>query len=490
MRTILSILLILSALNTAVRAQLSVHSSSDAVVSCSQTTLDITGNWNNYGTYHSLSSTLRFSGVGDQYIFSYPGNIISDMTVKKASGSLFLTDTLLVSDSLRLVQGKILTSINAPLGLLSTARSTGGHYNSFIDGPLIRVLPVSATPDSFMFPTGDSLDFRPIFMKFQKIEIDTVLVTVEQFNGNANSLSSNYENLDKVSRVHYWKMASTGKGLWSSAQITMTYDTVALNDGVELAQELRVAQLDTISTTRWISLGGLGSANHSGVITTDPIADFGSGWFTFGDAGGGGDITLPVFMSLFELSTNRSDVLISWKTESEVNNNCWLIQRKDTNDFKTIATVNGRGTTPVATEYRYIDPQLKSGKAYTYRLVDVSHDGTMHFHGDQTIVVDLPRNYSLSQNYPNPFNEGTTILYDLPFRSDVDITLFNILGQKVAALVHTNREAGYHRVLWDGKNARGQAVASGVYIVMIRARNLTGQKPASFTKSKKMTLLK
>lgn len=80
--------------------------------------------------------------------------------------------------------------------------------------------------------------------------------------------------------------------------------------------------------------------------------------------------------------------------------------------------------------------------------------------------VGLPDKFSLSQNYPNPFNPSTTINYDLPKASVVKLTVFDILGRKVATLANERKEAGYHQVVFNA-----QALASGVYLYRLEAGN-------------------
>ena len=91
-----------------------------------------------------------------------------------------------------------------------------------------------------------------------------------------------------------------------------------------------------------------------------------------------------------------------------------------------------------------------------------------------TVVDDdqpevLPREFTVHQNYPNPFNAATVIKYSLPARSDVEVTVFNVLGQRVATLVSESQAAGEHPVVWNGTDALGYAVASGVYFYRVRA---------------------
>ncbi len=76
----------------------------------------------------------------------------------------------------------------------------------------------------------------------------------------------------------------------------------------------------------------------------------------------------------------------------------------------------------------------------------------------------IPETYALSQNYPNPFNPETVIHYDLPVRSHVAISVFNMMGQKVARLVDGEMDAGSHSLVWNAKDSNGENLASGVYL--------------------------
>ena len=81
----------------------------------------------------------------------------------------------------------------------------------------------------------------------------------------------------------------------------------------------------------------------------------------------------------------------------------------------------------------------------------------------------LPRRFEVSQNYPNPFNPVTEIHYDLPRSSDVRLSVYNLLGQKVRTLVSDYQSAGRYNVEWQGDNDAGIPVSSGVYIYRFEA---------------------
>ena len=87
------------------------------------------------------------------------------------------------------------------------------------------------------------------------------------------------------------------------------------------------------------------------------------------------------------------------------------------------------------------------------------------------IPAYIPAEYFLSHNYPNPFNPVTYINFHLPYPGKVQLTIYNILGQKVRKLIDSYYDAGVHRVQWDGCNESGFDVASGLYIYRIQSGN-------------------
>jgi hypothetical protein len=89
----------------------------------------------------------------------------------------------------------------------------------------------------------------------------------------------------------------------------------------------------------------------------------------------------------------------------------------------------------------------------------------------------IPEGYSLSQNYPNPFNPATKINFSIGKASDVKLTIYNILGQKVATLLNQELKAGAHTVDFNASR-----LSSGVYFYGIEAGDVKIHK--------KMMLLK
>ena len=96
-------------------------------------------------------------------------------------------------------------------------------------------------------------------------------------------------------------------------------------------------------------------------------------------------------------------------------------------------------------------------------------------------LISIPDEISLS-NYPNPFNPVTTIRYDLSEDVMVNITIYDIAGRQVKALLNSQQTSGYGSIQWNATNDIGQQVAGGVYLYSIEA--------GEFRQTNKMVLLK
>ena len=94
----------------------------------------------------------------------------------------------------------------------------------------------------------------------------------------------------------------------------------------------------------------------------------------------------------------------------------------------------------------------------------------------------LPSKFRLLQNSPNPFSPATSIRYELPVSTHVRIDVYSVSGRHVCTIVDGPREAGHNRAAWDGTDASGHSVSSGVYVYEMRA--------GEFTSRKRMVLLK
>jgi hypothetical protein len=118
---------------------------------------------------------------------------------------------------------------------------------------------------------------------------------------------------------------------------------------------------------------------------------------------------------------------------------------------------------------------------FSYRFFDSS--GDLISSGSVTLFdSSLPTQFALHQNSPNPFNPVTTIAYDIPEPTYVEIVIYDLLGGKVRTLVSKEMSPGFHSAVWNGKDDKGRLVASGMFIVRMTSN--------SFMNVRKMLMLK
>jgi hypothetical protein len=203
----------------------------------------------------------------------------------------------------------------------------------------------------------------------------------------------------------------------------------------------------------------------------------------------------PVELISFTTNVNDNTVILNWITATEINNQGFEVERQVGSrqlavgnppngeaSWEKIGYVTGFGTTTEPKSYSFADNQLTTGN-YTYRLKQIDFDGSYEYSNEVSVKVDFtPKEYTLYQNYPNPFNPGTKIDFSLATDSKVTLSVFNILGEKVAVILNNSMSAGNHSV-----NFKAQGLNSGVYFYRIEAK---GNDGTSFLSTKKMAITK
>ena len=117
----------------------------------------------------------------------------------------------------------------------------------------------------------------------------------------------------------------------------------------------------------------------------------------------------------------------------------------------------------------------------SYKFVD--QNGNVVSQSTESVKIEnVPEEFALHQNYPNPFNPVTTINYDLPQQTHVNLMIYDILGREVVKLVSQEIPAGYQSVIWNTRNSFGTPVSAGIYFYQIQTKG--------FVKTRKMVLLK
>ena len=172
---------------------------------------------------------------------------------------------------------------------------------------------------------------------------------------------------------------------------------------------------------------------------------------------------------------------------------CYVEVSTNGTTWNTLASFTGTQSTWVEKDYDLLN-YLGEHVYVRFKLVTdtyVTEDGIyiddfmvyVNEYGTPVDFNEIPMlTTKLYQNYPNPFNPETVIAYQLPEGTEVEISIYNILGQKVKTLVNGRIDAGYHKVIWNGKDADGNDVSSGIYFYKINTDK--------FSETKKMLLMK
>ena len=120
-----------------------------------------------------------------------------------------------------------------------------------------------------------------------------------------------------------------------------------------------------------------------------------------------------------------------------------------------------------------------------------SHGGpvgsTKHMDHSAALGIDvssetLPNRFGLKQNYPNPFNPTTEIAFTLDQTADVNLSIYNMLGQKVRTLTNGSKNAGTHTLQWNGLDEMGQNVSTGIYLYRLTSGSKSITKKMAFMK--------
>ncbi len=191
------------------------------------------------------------------------------------------------------------------------------------------------------------------------------------------------------------------------------------------------------------------------------------------------DVSTPVELVVFEAIVNDDVVTLNWETATEVNNYGFEIEASTsltTNQFMKIGFVDGHGSSNIKRIYLFVDRKPIFG-TIRYRLKQIDTDGSFEYSKVIEIVANISSKFSLNQNYPNPFNPNTVINFVLPTTQFVNLSVYNVVGEKVAELVNSIMVAGNHTV-----NFNASSYTSGIYLYRISV--------GSYTATKKMILLK
>jgi len=244
------------------------------------------------------------------------------------------------------------------------------------------------------------------------------------------------------------------------------------------AADIYLARYDAAGVHKWSRAFGHPATIDEGYgIATDALGDvLLTGAFTQTIDFGGGVLTtegwddiflvkfseespVPVLFTRFTATPRGAAVEIAWDVSSDETLGEATLYRREGTAAEPILVATGSALAA----HSYLDAAVEVGRTYHYELVIRTAGGDMFRSPVATATVPALTS-TLEQNQPNPFNPSTTITYTLSERAFTSIGIYDAAGALVARLDEGEHERGTHRMEWNGRDAAGRPVASGVYI--------------------------
>ena len=414
---------------------------------------------------YGAGGTLEYNGSAAQITsdFEFPtADAPTNLTINNTNG-VTLHAARTIPGTLILTSGKLtLGSNNLTLG--STATISGASASNYIiadgNGELRKQITDSPTlPFSFTFPVGDNTgtaEYSPVTLSFTSGTFSSAYAGVKLSN---TKHPSNTSTVDYINR--FWTVTQSGiSGFSCDAYFTYSDADIA---GTET--NIYCGKYDS---PIWTLFPVTNAASNT--LTAGGVTSFSD--FTGGELG-----SVPVELTSFKAKINGSSVVLNWSTVSETNNSGFEIEKSFNNQsFEKVGFVQGAGTTTEGKDYSFTDTKVVTGQ-YSYRLKQIDLDGTFSYSNIVVVSINAPDKFELAQNYPNPFNPETKIRFEIPMTSFVNVSVFNVLGEKVATLVNESLEQGIYEKGFAAIN-----LTSGIYIYKLTA--------GAYSITKKMMLTK
>ncbi len=150
--------------------------------------------------------------------------------------------------------------------------------------------------------------------------------------------------------------------------------------------------------------------------------------------------------------------------------NAYVVNDTTGNDIEIELYYGDRSPAKTYKDYAVLDFNTRK---LTGSRLNIKDNGVYYIDLGMDAEEIIPVETVMEQNYPNPFNPTTTIKYSLNQDGPIEIAIYNLKGQKVRQLINASMTAGFHEVVWDGKDSYGKQASSGIYFYRMKTQQKT-----------------
>ncbi|MBT4611835.1 MAG: T9SS type A sorting domain-containing protein, partial [Gemmatimonadetes bacterium] len=412
-----------------------------------------------------------------------------DVTLSRDASDLSAIDALDASDILRALVGDIQLSPDRQ----RVADVSGNGIIGTTDAALILRLLVGSVTS---FPAGDfwqfepeALQFRPLIQDEFRNFIAILLGDVNgdwEFAGAGKRLATSTPQLALDPVTDHSGSARAGLLLQGSDLHSLRAGVVELHYDPAMIRATRVRRAnlgnDFLLATN-LDEPGVVRAAFAGVESLDGVVDLlrvsveeiGSpGATTFIDvrqASLNGDDLPPQSLARIEYRLGRLPADFDSDGRVDLDDLLILVDHLGTSnpryDLDGTGNVSQRDMLSLMDQ---LDPEQRAKALETPAVVDAMSGIETHI--AEVALSDQSTDVTLEPNHPNPFNSSTIIPFRLPAAGAVRLSVYDLTGQLVADLIDATMAAGSHLAEWDGRDASGRHVASGIYLIRLEAQAL------------------
>ena len=412
---------------------------------------NIGGNWtrtnvssNSAFTHNNIKVVFDRQTAGNQ-IITAGGTVLNplttetfyDLEVSTSSGDIQLgtSSNVNITNNLNFVNGRF--DINGVNNLIignSSANGTitgfgAGRYVISNGGNLRRYTNTNST--TYDFPVGDNTTYSPAQLNLTAGGQTNAFIDAKVVNAkHPNMLTPSTSRYIK----RYWSIEPTGllDSTLTLYNINYTYDAA---DEVGTGTMYPVKYSTATTTPGWQSCPGSSSFANTGTsgANDNVLKTFSwSGLKTFSDfSGAGNGSPLPVELLSFDaVPVNNAEVLVTWTTASEINNDKFIVERSlDAVNFEIVGTVDGAINSNVMRNYSLTDAKPYNGVSY-YRLRQVDFNGDQETFTPKEVYLTGAIGSSINV-FPNPAAETATLSINAQYKGKAVLNIFDIAGRNI-----------------------------------------------------------